>query len=263
VRARLASAALIAAAVVAACGGSSPSATPSGGAGRIDPQGDWVLESGMLDGAPIAIVEGSAPTMSVDGTRIGGTSACNQYGAEILVEGDVMRFGETSSTAMLCEDDLMATEAAYVSALARVRAATMEDGALILVGDGVSLRFLPLDAPPLDAIVGRPWRLVSIIEDGVEREPGGEMATLTYAEDGSFEGSTGCRTFTGRWIESQARIFATETAMAGPDCPPDLAAQDGIIPEVAGDNAPSIDGSRLVLTGRHGGTLVYEPVPEG
>ena len=156
----------------------------------------------------------------------------------------------------------MASEAAFTTAIARVRAASMDGEALVLSGDGVSLRFQRVGDPPVEAIVDRVWRLVATNGGGVEAEPVGDVATLIYRADGAFEGSTGARTFSGRWVEANARIQATDMAMAGPDPSPDLAAQDGLVSDVVGDNAPSLDGERLLLTGRGGAMLVYEPAPE-
>ena len=244
------------AAIAVACG-PAPSPGPTGG-GMVDATGSWVLTGAAVDGRPLPIVEGSAPTMTVDGTLVRGLAPCNWYGTRIVVVDGQVRFGEWESTAMACEEPLMASETAFNAAMARVRGAMRDGDALVLNGDGVELHFAPLAALPTDEIVGRLWRLVALVEDGVERAPGGDVATVTYRRDGSLEGSTGCRTFTGRWTVFQERLTATEMAMDQLDCPAALLAQDGHVTEVVGNNAATIDGDRLRLRGRFGLGLVYE-----
>ena len=260
-RPRAGAAVSLVAALAVACGPSpSPSAT---GGGMVDATGSWVLTVAAIDERPLPIVEGSAPTMTIDGTLVQGQAPCNFYGTRIVVVDGEVRFGEWESTAMACEELLMASETAFNAAMGRVRSASRDGDALVLTGDGVELRFAPIAELPTDEIVGRPWRLVALVEDGVEHAPGGDVATVIYRRDGSLEGSTGCRTFTGRWTESQERLTATEMAMDQLECPAALLAQDGHVTEVVGNNAASIDGGRLRLQGRFGLGLVYEPAPEG
>lgn len=246
--------------VLIACG-PAPTPSQSSGSAIVDAEGSWILTDGTLDGAEVPIVEGSAPTMTVAGSRVSGTAACNGYGTRIVVTDGVTRFDEWGSTAMACEEPLMASEAAFTTAMLRVRAATHTGDDLILTGDGVELRFAALPDVPTEAIVDRAWRLVALTEDGVDRGPLGDVATVTYRSDGTLQGSTGCRTFTGRWTVVNAGITATEMAMDQLECPPDLLAQDGHVTEVVGSNTPSIDGDRLRLQGRFGLGLAYEPAP--
>ena len=82
--------------------------------------------------------------------------------------------------------------------------------------------------------------------------------TLELRADGTFSGSTGCRTFTGRWIESGAQITATELRMGETECPDDLWEQDSHVVSVIGDGfVPSIEGELLTLLDPGGVGLVY------
>lgn len=249
--------AVLATLAVCACGGSGATAAPTGGAAMVDASGDWVLESGVLDGVPIPLVAGSPVTMTVEGTQVGGTSACNGYGTSVgLIDGR-LQFDEWSSTAMLCEDEVMASETAFVAAMTRVTAAARDGDTLVLTGDDVELRFIPVEPLPIGDIVDRVWALESIVEDGATRPAGGEPATVEYRPDGTFSGSTGCRSFTGRWLESQARIVATEMSMDQLDCPPELADQDGLVTTVVGQAQASVEGDALRLMSRGDLGLVY------
>jgi heat shock protein HslJ len=223
----------------------------------IDATGDWQLTELLVGGAPVALVEDSPVTMTVSGARIGGTSACNGYGAELVVVDGQVRFGEWSSTMMLCEDAVMVVEGSFTQAMAQVRTAAREGDDLVLRGDGVELRFTPLAPPPTEAIVGTTWRLESLIEGETASSPAGDPATLVLHADGRYEGSTGCRSFTGRWIEAEGRYVATELAMDQTECPPDLQAQDSHVTGVVGEFRATVEGDTLTITARGGSTLVY------
>jgi heat shock protein HslJ len=124
--------------VLGACDMSSP--VPSG-AGPVDVTGDWQMASGTVDGVVFAVVDDAPITLTVEGTQIGGRSACNHYGGEIVVEGERTRFSLTSMTEMACPEPAMAAEAAFSAALPRVVGAVREGDRLTLTGPGVELIF--------------------------------------------------------------------------------------------------------------------------
>lgn len=263
--------------LLGACGAGSSSATPppsspapspspaaSADTGMIDGTGDWRLVSGTNAGAPIPIVPGSDITMTVDGSRIAGRSACNQYGADIVVADGEVRFGLASMTAMACEEPVMASEAAYHAALAGVRAASRDGDTLTLTGPGVELIFERLAPPPTAEIVGTVWVLESLLSGDAVTSVMGEPALLVLDPDGSFTGSTGCRSFTGRYTVANAEIVFTDFAMDQVECPPELASQDGHVVSVLGDGfRAEVDGEHLTLAGRSNQGLGYMTrVPE-
>ena len=151
----------------------------------------------------------------------------------------------------------MAVETAFTTAMTRIRTASRDADALVLGGEGVELRFTPLEPPPTAAMVGTEWRLESMLLDEVATAAAGDPATLVLHPDGRFEGSTGCRSFTGRWTETTGRIVATELSMDQTECPPELAAQDSHVTQVLGEYGASIDGDALTLTARGGYGLRY------
>lgn len=254
--------ALLAAALsLAACGTPttpSPTAPPDGGGGMVDATGDWILVEGTAGGAPIPIVAGSDITMSVAGSQISGRSACNQYGAEIIVADGAIRFGLMSMTAMACDDPVMAAEASFVAALDDVRGASLDGDRLTLAGDGVSLVFERLAPPPTADIVGTTWVLDTLFTADAATSVMGDRATLRLDEDGSLTGSTGCRTFTGRWTEANGEIVFADYAMDQTECDPALSDQDGHVVGVLGDGfRATVDGQRLTLTAQRNQGLGY------
>lgn len=215
----------------------------------VDATGDWRLVSGSDGGVAIPLVDGHDVTMTVAGTQISGRSACNLYGGEMVVVDGEVRFEQTSMTAMACEEPVMAAEAAYLAAMAKVRGAVRTGDRLTLTGPGIELVFERLEPPPTAAIVGTTWLLDALITGDAVASVMGDPATLRLDADGSFTGSTGCRTFSGRYTVANGEILFTDFAMDGTECAADLAAQDGHVVSVLGDGfRASVEDQRLTLT---------------
>ena len=111
------------------------------GGQEIDITGNWELLNGSVDGEVIPLIESSPVTLNVDGTEIGGTSACNSYGAQMVLSGAEISLSDLASTLMMCTPEVMAVEVPYTAALAQVNAVAFEGEALVLTGPGVELRF--------------------------------------------------------------------------------------------------------------------------
>lgn len=112
----------------------------------VDAVGDWQLIRGTVDGVDIPLMADSPVTMTVEGSRVSGRAACNQYGGEIVVADGEVRFGALMQTEMACEEPLMSIESAFLGAMSRVRAAAAQDDGLTLSGPGVELAFERLSA---------------------------------------------------------------------------------------------------------------------
>jgi heat shock protein HslJ len=244
--------------VLAGCGSGGVPPTPSASVAG-DPLGAWQLVAATVDGVALELLDDHPVTAVIEASSIGGTSACNQYGGRIALTGDGIRIDEVGGTAMGCApEEVMSLEQAYLAALGRVRAIEVIDERLALRGNGVDLRFDRQAEPPVADLVDTPWTLETLFVGDVASPPGGEPATLELRSDGTFSGSTGCRTFTGRWIEFGTQITAPELRMGETECPAELAEQDSHVVSVIGDGfVPSIDGDLLTLLDPGGVGLVY------
>lgn len=76
---------LAAALLLAACG--QPGLSPTTDPGDGDLQADWQLVAGMVNGREVLILEDHRITLTIEGSRISGTAACNGYGGQLVVEG--------------------------------------------------------------------------------------------------------------------------------------------------------------------------------
>ena len=247
-------------ALLAACGVEEGPADPTGSADPAGGEvvGDWVLSGGTIDDAEAPLDEGHRITLTINGRTIEGISACNHYGGEVRIAGDGLHMENLSQTEMACAEPAMAAEATYLGALARVRRIERDGEQLVARGDGVDLRFAPLAPPPTAMLVDTRWVLDTVLVGDVAAAPVGEPATLELHADGTFEGSTGCRSFSGDWTERGDQIVAPAWGMDETECPADLAAQDGHVVSVIGDGfIPSVDGDLLTLMDPGGIGLVY------
>lgn len=242
--------------VLSACGAAavSPPGTTSD-----NPDGSWQLVSGGTDAGPVPIVDDHPITLTVEGSTIGGTAACNGYGGKIQPTGGGIRITDLAWTAMACmPDEVMAAEAAYTRALAAVTAIRADGEQLVLEGPGIELRFDALPEPPTAELVDTTWVLDTLLSGNVASAPMGEPATLELRSDGTFTGSTGCRPFDGEWVEAGEQLMATTFAMGDVACPAELAEQDSHLVSVIGDGfVPSVEDGMLTLLDSGGVGLVY------
>jgi heat shock protein HslJ len=240
---------------LAACGAAG--ATPSASS-KLTIEGSWQLVSGRTRAGEVPILADRPITLSIEGSSITGTAACNSYGGRLVGAGGRVRIDELGMTAMGCEPDVMASESAYTAALSAISRIGRDGEDLVLVGPDVELRFIALPPPPTADLVDTTWVLETVFVGDVAASVLGERATLELRSDGTFAGSTGCRSFTGTWIEQGERIADTSMRMDGPDCPGDLLSQDSAVVSVVGDGfVPTIDGDLLTLTDPGGAGLVY------
>lgn len=227
---------------------------PPAGEGDLD--GEWTLVGGVHGGDPVPIPDAAPITMTVDGSEIGGRAACNIYGGEFTLDGDRLSIGVMSMTEMGCEPAIMEAESAYVTALAGVDRWSRDGETLTLSGQTVELTY-DLVPPTQDAaLIGTTWRLDSLVDGDAVSSTMGDPATLELRDDGTLSGTTGCRTFDGRYELADSTVRVAELINDDRGCP-DLAAQDEHVLAVIGEGfGYAIDGDQLILSdGRLG--LVY------
>lgn len=255
----------------AACGGG---ASPVGDVGTTTPVGDWQLRTAT---PAIDVPDPARVTLSVDesdqGLRAGGTAACNSYGGVLAVDGTAWSLREVAVTEMGCEEPLMAAEASYLDALARIDTWAREDDVLELSGDDVTLTFDLLAPVDPAALTGTTWVLDGLISGtgdsaGVTSVTTGvEPAELRLDEDGTFRLFTGCRDFAGDWTTSGDQIALpswgqTEDSRgvgAGGEvtCGADAEAQEhAVLGVIEGAFTPEVDGQQLTIRQGDAGLLL-------
>jgi heat shock protein HslJ len=216
--------------------------------GSLD--GDWRLQAGVDQGQPVPIVAGSPINLKIDGSQAGGTAACNSYGGKVQVSGNNVSFGELVQTEMACLDDrVMASEAAYMTALQKVTKAKRSDDALVLSGPGVELRFALIPPVANADLVGTTWILESLISGDTVSSTVGERATLQLNADGTFAASTGCRDVTGHYTVERNQVQATLDPYDTFACGNGIGDQDNqVLKLISGGFTVTIQGQSLTLT---------------
>lgn len=226
--------------------------------GAVEVDGSWQLERGSQRGAALPVPDGGAITLEVDGEDIGGRAACNLYGGSIEVNGNRITLRASEMTEMGCEEELMAAEAAYIAAIGAVDRAARADDRLVLTGPNVELRFTLIPRVPQADLVGTRWILDGLVSGDAVSSTLGEEATLELADDGSFTGSTGCRTFGGDYAVNGGQVTVTHLVQDDGACADELAGQDEHVLDVIGGGfAVAVDGDRLTLSASDGLGLTY------
>jgi|GEM_PF-364967 len=269
---------VVVALLLAACGGAADPAGPVvDGDPGASPEGSWVLVSAT---PTIAVPDTARVTLEVspegDAWRVGGVAACNSYGGTVRTDGTTWAVADGFAvTEMGCDGGLMDVERAYLDALLAVDAWQRTAGdELVLSGPDVELRFELLEALDPAALVGTTWLLDGLVSgtgpDGAvsSTTPSADEATLRLAEDGTVEASTGCRTFTGTWVEPGDEVLLDtfgqrdDSPNVGddgtPTCDEAVLAQEDHVLSVLGDGfRAEVDGRRLHLTSRDGLGLTW------
>lgn len=267
--------------VLTACGGE-PGAPVVEVEGTTDPAGAWVL----TDADPaIDVPAGSRVTLEVvadgDTWEAGGTSACNSYGGRVVIDGERWHGEGYAGTDMACEEPRMAAEQAYLDALMRIDTwARPSDDQLVLTGPDLQLRFEALPPVPLAALTDTTWVLEGLVEGAgpdatvTSTAAGAEEATLVLHAAGTVDASTGCRTFTGEWVETGDEILLSTfgqrddspnvAADGTTTCEQDVVRQEDHVLSVLGDGfRAEIDGEQLTLVSRDGLALTYRASKTG
>lgn len=225
--------------IVTACG---VAGTPE------DFDGAWELASGTHQGAAIPILQSHPITMSIGGDAIGGTAACNSYGGNVMIgAGGSFSIGDgVAITEMACMPiEVMEAEQAFVAALVDADRITRTGDTIRLTGPDTDLTFTLIPPVPTADLVGTVWVLDGLISADAVTSVSGDRATLILSADGTFEGETGCRTFSGEYVVAAGEVQFTNFGANG-ECDAELRDQDSrVISALEGGFRVEIVGDRM------------------
>jgi heat shock protein HslJ len=220
--------------------------------------GTWQLLNGSVDGRAVPMPAKTRTTIAFIGAEFGGQAACNSYGGRLQFVGNAVAIGEITQTLIGCAGEVGDSEQTFMAGLRAVTAIWLDGDHLVLTGPRVQLRFTQLPEVRPDEFVDRLWVLDALVHDGHAAAPAGLPATLLIGSDGTFSGSTGCRTFRGEWMASGDQIRITAIDMGGEQCPQLLKAQDDHVVGVVGSaSIPTVEGDELTLRDVSGDALIY------
>lgn len=238
---RLLALALAAALCVACSGGSGTpegdgDASPSGPAvPNVDADGVWTLRSGRSRSGEIAVAPGTRITMEIAGDAVRGSAGCNSYGGAVSIEGDAFEAGGLALTEIGCPPEVAEPEERFVEGMGDADTIARDGRTLTLTGPDTELVFRlvpPIDPKPL---TGTTWILESLVEGRTASSvaASADPARLLLKDGGTFEGTTGCRSFTGTWEVSGDVVSVTQMVFDG-NCKPGVQDQDSHVASVLG-----------------------------
>lgn len=224
--------------------------------------GSWKLTAYGPANAPVPAVEGveAGLTFNEDGT-VTGTSGCNGLGGDYSVEGDQITFGDFVSTLMACEDPIMAQEEAAHRVMTDTATYTIDgntltitnnDNVLVLTRGAISAQ-TPESAPLIGAWMltsyGPRESLSSALED-VE-------AGITFNEDGTITGTSGCNEFGGSYTVDGNEIAFEEITSTLKLCDTPLMGQEEAMYQILSETtAFQVEGNTLTIM-KNGVLLVF------
>jgi len=202
--------------ILAAC---TPSAAIKGNEGNLVDQ-VWVLTELMSQN----LVQGSSITIQFtsDG-KTSGSAGCNRYAGTYTTTGSTLTISSPLAvTRMVCAEDVMNQEAAYLEALAQVKTYTITGDRLTL-SDASSASVLVFIAQSQD-LAGTAWDVLSYNngKQAVTSVLAGTAITVQFGKDGTVSGNSGCNSYggsykvTGKQIEvgplASTMMYCTEPA---------------------------------------------------
>ena len=197
------------------CGGPTTVASPS-----VELDGEWTLTSGHGPKGEVSVPPRAQVTLEVARGTMRGTAACNYYDGKLVVEGssiDASRFGVTE---MACNQAKHRAEDRYLSALAAADSYRRTSDQLTLLGKDTELDFERIPTPATASFTGTDWRLEGLLHgSGMEAPMSSPLpARISFNENGTFEGTTGCRDISGRWQDDNGAVVTTEVELGAGSC---------------------------------------------
>lgn len=171
-------------------------------------------------GAARPLVAGTRVRLHFSASELGASAGCNSIGGSYRVEGGRLVFEGGSMTEMGCDEPRHAQDEWLVEFLASkptVRLAgtdlTLEGGTTVL-----ALRDRTVVEPDQN-LVGPTWTVESLINgDAFSSVPGGAVATLVFAADGTVQVATGCNRGSARWSATGPGIQVSDLVLTKMAC---------------------------------------------
>lgn len=215
--------------------------------------GAWKLTAYGPADAPIPAVEGvdAGLTFNEDGT-VSGSSGCNGLGGDYTVEGDQITFGEFVSTLMACDDPIMAQEEAARKVMTGTATYEIENDRLTITKDSnvlVLTRGAESTVEPEGTDLLGEWKLVSYGTTETQSPALADVeAGLTFNEDGTVTGTSGCNEFGGSYMVDGNDLEFNEIVSTLKLCDTPIMEQEEAVSQMLSDaSAYSIEGNMLSI----------------
>jgi heat shock protein HslJ len=217
--------------------------------------GAWKLTAYGPADAPVPAVEGTGAglTFNDDGT-VRGTAGCNGLGGDYTVQGDQIIFSEFASTLMACDDPIMVQEDAAKQVMTGSATYKIEGDSLTITNNDTLLvltKTTPgIEEPTAPASLTGSWKLTSYgTADALSSALPDVETNLTFNDDGTVTGTSGCNGFGGGYVVEGDQITFNEIVSTLKLCDEPVMGQEEAMQQVLTDTAAfKIDGNTLTLT---------------
>lgn len=213
----------------------------------------WVLTSyADSSGAQVEPQPADLPRASLwflSGSQLTGSTGCNGFGGDYVVQGSSLTIPEPGHTQMYCSETA-AQEESVLHDLGRVASYAVVSGSLHLLdaSGSVVLAYAPQDLE----LAGTSWRVSGISGDRGDGTSVSASATsrmtLDFRADGTFTGSDSCNQFGGTWESTRpGRVYLTGFGGTEVGCT-DMASPARYLALLARVTTYTIDWDRLTLS---------------
>jgi heat shock protein HslJ len=209
----------------------------------------------LLRGQPLLLVSGAdmpadlsdaRPSATFEDTSVSGSTGCNRYTGDFMVDGSSLEISGVVMTQMACPPPADAIEHAYVASLAKV-AGWHGDGEEIVLVDADDAELLRYERATPEGS----WQATSLQGDDALASPlAGTEITATFDTDGRVSGSSGCNTYNGTYTVDLNAIQIEDVAGTKKACaePAGVMEQETAYLALLGRAATyTVDGKTLTL----------------
>jgi heat shock protein HslJ len=229
-------------------------------------ENSWVLIGFGDPDKPTVLYKNTLVTaiFTADGL-LTGTSACNQY--QTLFEVDdtgMMKINpEIITTRMLCPEDDMQIEQAYLQALIKTQTFSFTiDGNLEIsypdaMGNSSKLYFAPGSVP----LTGTTWSLISYgAPEALQTLPEGIIITANFSDDGVLSGSAGCNTYSTIYSTLEDQIFLQPIATTMMYCETGMEQEQAYLNLLESAQTYQLIGKNLFIYTTDGQELIFSSI---
>lgn len=220
---------VVAALLLAACGddddSDDSSAGTAAGGDSLSIEGPLWLLTDAGEGADAGAADS---TLKLEGGNTSGNSGCNSFSGSYTIDGDSLTFGALASTAMACAEPAVGELETVVLAGLEATEKYAIVGETLVLEDADGNALLSYSVAPAVNLAGT-WEITGYLmaDQSAFTSPVADSgASLTFADDGTMSGTTGCNNVNGPYQVDGDTISIGALATTKMACEPDLTAQE-------------------------------------
>jgi heat shock protein HslJ len=190
----------------------------------------WVLSSVDGQSLPFGVEATAMFTPGQDGAEneLNGNAGCNGYFGTYTVAGNNLEIGTLGATQMMCDEQVMEVESAFLAGLESAQSyQTILNQLTITTSSGEMIFFA--DRAPLEGIL---WTLTSLGPVDNPRPPvEGANITATFSRQsgmpsGLMSGNTGCNEYASAYYANPGDMWINMPGTSNESCTPDLVGEE-------------------------------------